>query len=178
MSIVCIACIPLGKEPSPEACVLLHVETHPCLGQPSPLPSARLCGDRVQAFIALVACETERTMTWSRLQGLICHWAVSKAQGAEWQLPPRGFTTVPDSTTDAGGAWQSKFEVHPLVGPEVTNEKMFTLAMSLPLEGSLENGGMVFVLKSGISGANTKWLKDAKTGKDIFLDLQALKTVS
>ena len=44
-------------------------------------------------------------MTWSRLEGLLLHWAVSrKAPPAEkWELPPRGWKTLPDTTVDAGG---------------------------------------------------------------------------
>ncbi len=41
---------------------------------------------------------------------------------------------------------------------------MFTLLLAVPLEGTAARGGMVFVLKSGSEGQNTRWLKDTKTG--------------
>jgi hypothetical protein len=58
-----------------------------------------------QAVMSVVVTETESLMTWSRLEGLLLHWAVSrKAPPAErWELPPRGWKTLPESTVDAGG---------------------------------------------------------------------------
>jgi hypothetical protein len=55
--------------------------------------------------MSVVVTETESLMTWSRLEGLLLHWAVSrKAPPAErWELPPRGWKTLPESTVDAGG---------------------------------------------------------------------------
>jgi hypothetical protein len=35
----------------------------------------------------------------------------------------------------------------------------------------------VFVLRSGSTGQNTKWLKDAKTQADFWLDLQKFPLV-
>lgn len=92
--------------------------------------------------MSIVACETERQMTWSRLEGLLFHWAVSQKAGAKWELPPRGFKTLPENTVDAGGAWQSQFEKHPLPQPEgvVGPEPMYTMMLIVPLEGSLATG--------------------------------------
>lgn len=44
-------------------------------------------------------------MTWSRLEGLLLHWAVSRKPppAEKWELPPRGWKTLPDTTLDAGG---------------------------------------------------------------------------
>ena len=36
---------------------------------------------------------------------------------------------------------------------------MYTMLLSVPLEGPLEKGGVVFVLRSGQTGNNTSWLK-------------------
>jgi hypothetical protein len=36
---------------------------------------------------------------------------------------------------------------------------MYTMMISVPLEGPLAEGGLIFVLKSGSTGQNTKWLK-------------------
>jgi len=45
-------------------------------------------------------------MTWSRLEGLLLHWAVSRKPppAEKWELPPRGWKTLPDTTVDAGEA--------------------------------------------------------------------------
>jgi hypothetical protein len=63
-----------------------------------------ICTCLVQAVLSIVVTETESLMTWSRLEGLLLHWAVSrKAPPAErWELPPRGWKTLPESTVDAG----------------------------------------------------------------------------
>lgn len=131
------------------------------------------------AVLSLVVTETERQMTWSRLEGLLLHWAVSrKAPPAEkWELPPRGWKTLPDTTVDAGGAWQTTLEKHPLPEPDGTlgPAPMFTMLLSVPLDGPLAEGGLIFVLKSGSTGQNTKWLKDAASQKDFFVDLQKFK---
>lgn len=47
----------------------------------------------------------------------------------------------------------------------------------IPLEGPTAAGGLVFVLRSGSTGQNTKWLKDAKTQADFWLDLQKFPLV-
>lgn len=139
-------------------------------------------GGKTMALVSLVVTETERQMTWSRLDGLLLHWAVSrKAPPAEkWELPPRGWKTLPDTTVDAGGAWQTSLERHPLPQPDGSQgpQPMYTMIAALPLEGPLAEGGIIFVLKSGSTGQNTKWLKDASTSKDFFLDLQSLKTMN
>ncbi|WIA32608.1 hypothetical protein OEZ86_003411 [Tetradesmus obliquus] len=138
-------------------------------------------GTSKRAVMSVVVTETESLMTWSRLEGLLLHWAVSrKGPPAErWELPPRGWKTLPESTVDAGGAWQSTLEKHPLPEPDGTlgPAPMYTMMISVPLEGPLAEGGMIFVLKSGSTGQNTKWLKDAATKSDFYLDLQKLKAV-
>lgn len=130
------------------------------------------------AVAALVACETERQMTWSRLEGLRFHWAVASSPKGHWELPPRGWKTLPDTTVDAGGAWSSTFEKHPLPQPGGGQgpESMYTLLVSVPLEGPLEKGGVIFVLRSGGVGQNTAWLKDAATKSDFFLPVQKFNT--
>ncbi|KAF6262164.1 hypothetical protein COO60DRAFT_1497567 [Scenedesmus sp. NREL 46B-D3] len=54
---------------------------------------------------------------------------------------------------------------------------MYTMMINVPLEGPLAEGGLIFVLKSGSTGQNTKWLKDSATKSDFYLDLQKLKAV-
>ncbi len=46
------------------------------------------------------------------------------------------------------------------------------MLLSVPLDGPLEKGGVIFVLRSGSTGNNTSWLKDAATQKDFFLPVQ------
>jgi len=145
--------------------------------------AAALCGTGVvveakgkkTAYMSIVVTETERQMTWSRLEGLRFHWAVSSAPppNQKWELPPRGWVTVPDTTVDAGGAWQSTFEKHPLPQPggATAPDVMYTLILSVPLEGNMSKGGVIFVLKSGNTGQNTKWLKDAASKADFFVDV-------
>jgi len=139
-------------------------------------------GGKKTALLSLVVTETERQMTWSRLEGLLLHWAVSrKAPPAEkWELPPRGWKTLPDTTVDAGGAWQTTLEKHPLPEPDgaLGPQPMYTMLAALPMDGPLAEGGLIFVLKSGSTGQNTKWLKDAGTKSDFFLDVQAFNTIS
>lgn len=43
----------------------------------------------------------------------------------------------------------------------------------MPLTGGLKSGGIQFVLKA-TAGQNTRWLKDAATQKDFWLDVQSL----
>lgn len=57
------------------------------------------------AIASLVACETERQMTWSRLEGLKFHWACASSPKGHWELPPRGWKTLPDTT--GGQVWGS-----------------------------------------------------------------------
>jgi hypothetical protein len=45
---------------------------------------------------------------------------------------------------------------------------MYTMILSVPLEGPLEKGGVIFVLRAG----TTTWLKDAATKSDFFLPVQ------
>lgn len=42
-------------------------------------------------------------------------------------------------------------------------EPMYTMLLSVPLEGPLEKGGVIFVLRSGNVGQNTSWLKVCAT---------------
>jgi hypothetical protein len=41
-------------------------------------------------------------MTWSRLEGLRFHWAVASGPKGQWELPPRGWKTLPDTTGEGG----------------------------------------------------------------------------
>eukprot|EP00879_Flechtneria_rotunda_P013466 GHRR01014060.1.p1 GENE.GHRR01014060.1~~GHRR01014060.1.p1 ORF type:complete len:243 (+),score=71.88 GHRR01014060.1:1071-1799(+) len=61
-------------------------------------------GSSKTALLSFVVTETERQMTWSRLEGLLLHWAVSRKAppNERWELPPRGWKTLPESTVDAG----------------------------------------------------------------------------
>ena len=54
---------------------------------------------------------------------------------------------------------------------------MFTMLLSVPLEGPLERGGVIFVLRSGSTGQNTSWLKDAATKSDFFLPVQQFAAI-
>ena len=42
-------------------------------------------------------------MTWSRLEGLRFHWAVASGPKGHWELPPRGWKTLPDTTGEREG---------------------------------------------------------------------------
>ncbi|GFH29890.1 uncharacterized protein HaLaN_28635 [Haematococcus lacustris] len=53
------------------------------------------------------------------------------------------------------------------------SEPLYVLVMQLPLRANLKSGGPVFVLK-GTAAKSDRWLKDASTNKDFFLDLQRL----
>jgi hypothetical protein len=46
-------------------------------------------------------------MTWSRLEGLRFHWAVASSPKGHWELPPRGWKTLPDTTgaREWGNGW-------------------------------------------------------------------------
>lgn len=129
-------------------------------------------GSEKSAVLAFVATETERQASWSRLDGLILHWACTNGAGGAWTMPPEGWSVAPNKSRDAGGAWQCSFE------KQVTgnNENMYVLVMQLPLRGALKSGGPVFVLKATAQGTD-RWLKDANTDKDFFLDLQKLPVI-
>lgn len=126
-------------------------------------------GGEKSAVLAFVVCETERQASWSRLEGLILHWACGTAAGGPWSMPPDGWSASPKKTRDAGGAWQCQFEKQ-TVG---NNEQMYVLLLQVPLKGVLKSGGLVFVIKGTLNQAD-RWLKDAATDKDFFLDLQKL----
>jgi len=121
------------------------------------------------AVLVFVATETERQASWSRLEGLILHWACTGDNGG-WNMPPEGWTAVPNKTKDAGGAWQCQFEKQNIGSG---NEQVYVLVMQLPLRGVLKSGGLVFVLKGSANQAD-RWLKDANTQKDFTLDLKTL----
>lgn len=123
-------------------------------------------GSDKSAVVVFVATETEREASWSRLEGLILHWACSTGLGAPWTMPPEGWTAVPGKTVNKGGAWECSFEKQ----KTGNNEQMYVLVMQLPIRGVLKSGGLVFVLK-GSESQTDRWLKDACTDKDFFVDL-------
>lgn len=124
------------------------------------------------AHVALVACETERQASWSRLEGLLLHWGCTEGLGAPWCGAPSGWTAVPSKIVDAGSAQECMFDKKAGAGAEC----LYTMELQLPLRGSLKSGGISFVLKAK-DAQNTKWLKDASTNRDFFLDLQLLPVV-
>jgi hypothetical protein len=84
-------------------------------------------------------------------------------------MPPAGWVAVPNKSADAGGAMQCKFNKQ--AGP--SNEALYTLVLQLPLSGALKSGGVTFVLKAS-EGQNTRWLKNQKSERDFYVDLQRL----
>ena len=72
----------------------------------------------LQAVASLVACETERQMTWSRLEGLRFHWAVASGPKGHWELPPRGWKTLPDTTGGQAGYTGAASQAHTGAGGE------------------------------------------------------------
>lgn len=122
------------------------------------------------AIVVFLATETQRQASWSRLEGLILHWACTETKGSQWNMPPNGWKASPDKSVDAGGAWQCSFEKQ-----AQGHEPLYMLVMQLPLKGPLRSGGITFVLKA-TAGQNTRWLKDASSQQDFFLDLQQLPT--
>lgn len=128
-------------------------------------------GSEKKAFLAFVATETERQASWSRLEGLLLHWACSSSPGSGWAMPPQGWQPIlPKKSSDAGGAIQSPFEKASLSGSQ---QQLYVLVLSLPLSGILRSGGITFVLKAS-NAQNTKWLKDAETNGDFFVDVHSL----
>ncbi|KAG1668113.1 hypothetical protein FOA52_003900 [Chlamydomonas sp. UWO 241] len=126
-----------------------------------------------KAILAIVATETERVASWSRLEGLLLHWACSASVGAGWHMPPPKWQALlPNKTSDAGGAVQCAFDKLAVAGD---NSTIYTLVLSLPLSGVLRSGGISFVLKA-TAAQNTKWLKEARGASetDFFVDLQSL----
>lgn len=124
------------------------------------------------AYVVVVACETERQASWSRLEGLMLHWGCSDSATGSWGLPPTGWAASPNKVSDAGGAWQCGFEKQMVAGPE-GNTATYALLLKLPLRGVLKSGGIVYVLKA-TGGQTTRWLKDEATKKDFFVDLTRL----
>jgi len=126
-------------------------------------------GSDKNAVVAFVVTETERAASWSRLEGLLLHWACSASAGSAWSMPPAGWTALlPNKTSDAGGAMQCGFEKH-----TEGQQQFYVLVMSLPLSGVLRTGGLSFVLKA-CDAQNTKWLKDATTDENFFVDVHSL----
>jgi hypothetical protein len=142
-----------------------------------------------RAVLSLVACETERSVSWSRLEGLFAHWAVrSGAAGSAWQAAPYGWRSAPALSHDAGGgaAWQSAFERHTvsMAGAE-TPTPIYGLLLEVPVSGPLATAGAgpVFVLKSGDPGLSsstqtTRWLREQPSGdaeaRDFFVEVAKL----
>ncbi|KAJ9534572.1 hypothetical protein V8C86DRAFT_2646662 [Haematococcus lacustris] len=125
-------------------------------------------GGEKSAVLVFVSTETERQASWSRLEGLILHWAVTDAPGGAWAMPPEGWSAAPAKSNSTGSAWECTFEKQML-----GSEPLYVLVMQLPLRANLKSGGPVFVLK-GTAAKSDRWLKDASTNKDFFLDLQRL----
>ncbi|KAL6757796.1 hypothetical protein V8C86DRAFT_2613602 [Haematococcus lacustris] len=125
-------------------------------------------GSEKSAVLVLLCTETERQASWSRLEGLFLHWAVTDAPGGPWVMPPEGWSAAPALSNSTGSAWECTFEKQML-----GSEPLYVLVMQLPLRASLKSGGPVFVLK-GTAGKSDRWLQDASTNKDFFLDLQRL----
>jgi len=129
-------------------------------------------GDKV-AHIAFVATETERQASWSRLEGLLLHWACVPSRGGGWTMPPPGWTSTPPKSYDAGGAVQSPFVKEKGSGG---NMSLYSVTLTLPLSGVLRSGGLAFVLKAS-DAQNTKWLKDASSDKDFYVDISSLPLI-
>lgn len=126
-------------------------------------------GGNKEAVIAFVATETERQASWSRLEGLVLHWACSPEAGGGWSMPPAGWKALlPNKSADAGGAMQCAFQKH-----TQGQRQLYVLVLAVPLSGVLRTGGITFVLKA-CNTQNTKWLKDAVTEQDFFIDLHSL----
>lgn len=124
-----------------------------------------------KAVLAVVVAETEREASWSRLEGLLLHWACASAPGSGWHMPPVGWKAIrPTKSRDAGGAVQCSFDKYSVPGGA---SKVYALVMELPLSGILRSGGITFVLKAS-EAQNTKWLKEAASERDFFVDLQSL----
>lgn len=146
-----------------------------------------------RAVLSLVACETERSVSWSRLEGLFAHWAVrAGAAGAAWQAAPYGWRSAPALSHDAGGgaAWQSAFERHAvsMEGAEAPTP-IYGLLLEVPVSGPLAGGaggggGVVFVLKSGEKSASTqatRWLRESspsEEARDFFVEVGKLPKLS
>lgn len=131
-------------------------------------------GEKI-AHVSFVATETERQASWSRLEGLLLHWACVPSRGGGWSMPPPGWISTPPKSYDAGGAIQSPFVKEAGQG---TQQSLYCVTLTLPLSGVLRGagGGLAFVLKAS-DAQNTKWLKDAGSDKDFYVDLSNLPVV-
>jgi len=121
---------------------------------------------------AVICVAVQRSSeTAPNLEGAVMHWACEKEPGGNWYPPPDGWRTDPDWSVDAGGgAWQTALR------PEtVTNHprRAHCLLLQIPLEGPLQKNtaGLPFVLKT----ADGRWLKNAATASDFFINLGLLR---
>jgi hypothetical protein len=157
-----------------------------------------------RAVLSLVACETERAVTWSRLEGLFAHWAVAGPSGkaaaggggagGAWAAAPYGWRSAPALSHDAGGgaAWQSAFERHAVSMPgSDAPAPIYGLLLEVPVSGVLTadgaggGGGVVFVLKSGDKSESTqatRWLREQPAAggeaRDFFVEVSKLPKLS
>jgi hypothetical protein len=165
------------------------------------VPGDRYPDKQPRAALSLVACETERGVSWSRLEGLFAHWAVrgggaggagagAGAASSPWQAAPYGWRSAPPLSHDAGGgaAWQSAFERHAVSMADAdAPTPVFGLLLEVPLAGPLAaaGSGVVFVLKSGDratsdSAQATRWLREQPGGgggseaRDFFVEVGKL----
>ncbi|MEW5303898.1 MAG: hypothetical protein WDW36_006548 [Sanguina aurantia] len=122
-------------------------------------------GSEKTAVLALIVTETSRLASWSRLEGLLLHWAVTEGPGAAWSAPPAGWSASPAKGRDAGGAWENSFDK---VNSNGSAEPLYSIVLQLPLRGPLKSGGgITFVLKA-TSGQNTRWMQEASK-KDMYV---------
>ncbi len=92
-------------------------------------------GSEKNAVVVFVATETERQASWSRLDGLILHWACGTEAGGAWSMPPEGWSAVPSKTKDAGGSvvgvlWGARALVLPV---EASSNKPCAYPMVCPV---------------------------------------------
>ncbi|KAF8064622.1 R1 [Scenedesmus sp. PABB004] len=103
------------------------------------------------------------------LRAPLLHWGQVSRQGSGWGSPSPGWSTWPDVSHDARGAWQTPFAEQQLpgVGPALT------LLVQVPYEAALKTGGLAFLVKAG----SKAWLGNAATNKDFFFATGALPAV-
>ncbi|KAL3137436.1 COP9 signalosome complex subunit 8 [Trebouxia sp. C0010 RCD-2024] len=109
-------------------------------------------GDRHFAVISIACGEA---FDDGALDESFLHWACTPRQGGPWEGPPPGWTTEPDSSLDAGKC------CNPVAGT----------GTSLALAGTLQTGGIAFVLKTG----QQQWLASRAEGvlrSDFFISTQ------
>ncbi|KAI8474403.1 MAG: hypothetical protein J3K34DRAFT_493679 [Monoraphidium minutum] len=98
------------------------------------------------------------------MAGARLHWGSSRGEGAKWQAPEPGWNTNPADSADAGGgAWQSAFQLLPTpLGP------VHALLLQLPAPDGAAMGIAAIVKAPG-----NRWLGDAATRRDFFIDMTA-----